>query len=76
MTKNFQDQISEWQAVNVDNLGRYIGIPLKYFPYERGEYIPIDARYSAMCTWRYLTGNNPANPIINDYPGISQSVNR
>lgn len=59
---NFQEQVRKWENANLNGLGKYIGIPLKYFPYKRGEYIPIDKRYSAMCAWRYLTGNNPANP--------------
>lgn len=60
--KDFQKQIEEWERVNLNSLGKYTGVPLRYYAYERGEYIPVEKRYSAMLAWKYLTGNNPANP--------------
>lgn len=47
-------EVSTWQAVNLDECGRYTGKDLADFgfPWEVGEYVDITERWSAMATHR------------------------
>lgn len=48
-------EIVDWEAANLNALGRYIGRELRAFgfPYAHGEWVPVNARYSAMASHRY-----------------------
>lgn len=49
--EKYQEQIKLFERWNLDKTGHYIGADLtKYgFPYQPGNYVPIDKRYSATC---------------------------
>jgi hypothetical protein len=53
--RDLVEDIREWEAANLDAHGRYIGRDLAAFgfPHPRGEWVPIDRRYSAMAAHRY-----------------------
>lgn len=51
---DFRREVLEWESVNLGLYYQYIGQDLRAygFPYKPGEFIPVDARYSAMLMWR------------------------
>ena len=46
-------QLQDWQKRHIDHRGRYVGEELSGYRYRPGNYVPVDARYSAMLEWRY-----------------------
>lgn len=47
--------VGQWCRQNLTPFGAYVGMDLRSegFPYARGEYVPVDRRYSAMLAHRY-----------------------
>lgn len=46
--------VGQWCQQNLTPFGAYVGMDLRSegFPYARGEYVPVDKRYSAMLSHR------------------------
>ena len=65
----FREQILNWERINLSH-GCYSGADLAGFPYCQGEYIPINARYSAMLDHR------SAEKISNQSKNISITASR